>query len=43
MYATLGNLVASPRAGIVFVDFETGTMLSLVGHATIERDSAELM
>ncbi len=42
MYATLGNLLVNPRAGLVFVDFATGTLLSLTGHATIMRDGAEL-
>lgn len=33
MFLTLGNLVADPRAGLLFLDWETGTTLQLTGEA----------
>jgi predicted pyridoxine 5'-phosphate oxidase superfamily flavin-nucleotide-binding protein len=36
MYMTLGNIAASPRAGLLFVDWETGDTLQLTGHATVD-------
>jgi predicted pyridoxine 5'-phosphate oxidase superfamily flavin-nucleotide-binding protein len=38
MFNTLGNLVANPRAGLLFLDFETGDVLQLTGRARVERD-----
>lgn len=38
-YNTIGNLVMDPRAGFLFVDFETGGLLQLTGRATIDWDS----
>jgi ferredoxin-NADP reductase/predicted pyridoxine 5'-phosphate oxidase superfamily flavin-nucleotide-binding protein len=35
-FNTIGNLVVDSRAGLLFVDFETGGMLQLTGHATID-------
>jgi predicted pyridoxine 5'-phosphate oxidase superfamily flavin-nucleotide-binding protein len=35
LFNTLGNFVSNPRAGLVFVDFETGTTLQLTGRAEI--------
>jgi predicted pyridoxine 5'-phosphate oxidase superfamily flavin-nucleotide-binding protein len=35
MFQTLGNIAADPRVGLLFVDFETGTTLSLSGRARI--------
>ncbi len=35
MFNTLGNFVVNPRAGLVFVDFESGMTLQLVGRAKI--------
>jgi len=35
MYNTLGNLTLDPRAGLVFVDFESGHVLQLGGRASI--------
>ncbi len=35
MFCTLGNLELDPRAGLVFVDFETGTTLALTGRALV--------
>jgi uncharacterized protein len=39
-FNTIGNLVLDPRAGLLFVDFETGSLLQLTGRATIDWDSA---
>jgi predicted pyridoxine 5'-phosphate oxidase superfamily flavin-nucleotide-binding protein len=40
-FNTLGNLLGDPRAGLLFVDFATGTLLQLRGIATIDwTDSA---
>ncbi len=36
MYMTLGNLVADGRAGLLFLDWETGDTLQLSGRASIE-------
>ncbi len=38
MFNTLGNLKVNPKAGLLFVDFETGNTLQLVGEATIIWD-----
>ncbi len=38
-FNTIGNLVLDPRAGFLFVDFETGSLLQLTGRATIDWDS----
>ena len=38
-YNTIGNLVVDPRAGLLFVDFETGGLLQLTGRTTIDWDS----
>lgn len=35
MYNTLGNLTVNPRAGLVFVDFESGRTLQLTGRTQI--------
>ncbi len=35
MFQTLGNLTADGRAGLLFVDFRTGTMLQLTGRAVV--------
>ncbi|WP_282128984.1 pyridoxamine 5'-phosphate oxidase family protein [Roseobacter litoralis] len=35
-FNTIGNLLADPRIGIVFVDFDTGSLLHITGHAHIE-------
>jgi uncharacterized protein len=39
MFNTLGNLVANPRCGLLFVDFESGTTLQLRGTATVHGDA----
>jgi predicted pyridoxine 5'-phosphate oxidase superfamily flavin-nucleotide-binding protein len=41
-FNTIGNLVVDPRAGLLFVDFETGGMLQLTGRAEIDWDSPEV-
>jgi ferredoxin-NADP reductase/predicted pyridoxine 5'-phosphate oxidase superfamily flavin-nucleotide-binding protein len=38
-FNTIGNLVLDPRVGLLFVDFETGSLLQLTGRATIDWDS----
>lgn len=43
-FNTFGNLAVNPRAGLLFVDFATGGVLSLAGHAEVmwsgvERDA----
>lgn len=37
-FNTLGNLLGDPRAGLLFVDFESGDLLQLQGTAEIEWD-----
>jgi hypothetical protein len=41
-FNTLGNLSANPKAGLLFVDFETGDLLQLSGDAEIVLDSPEI-
>jgi ferredoxin-NADP reductase/predicted pyridoxine 5'-phosphate oxidase superfamily flavin-nucleotide-binding protein len=41
-YNTIGNLVVDPRAGYLFIDFESGRLLQLTGTASIDWDSDEL-
>ena len=41
-FNTIGNLVVDPRAGLVFVDFETGGLLQLTGRAEIDWDSQQV-
>lgn len=38
-FNTIGNLVLDPRAGLLFVDFETGSLLQLTGTTSIDWDS----
>ena len=38
-FNTIGNLLLDPRVGMLFVDFETGSMLQLTGRASIDWDS----
>lgn len=42
LYNTLGNLVANPRAGLLFVDWRTGDVLQLVGDARVLLDSPRI-
>jgi uncharacterized protein len=41
-FNTLGNLIANPKAGLLFVDFETGDLLQLTGDAEVILDSPEI-
>ena len=41
-YNTIGNLILDPRVGLLFVDFATGSLLQLTGHATIDWDSGDV-
>ncbi|HYW55334.1 MAG TPA: pyridoxamine 5'-phosphate oxidase family protein [Polaromonas sp.] len=41
-FNTLGNIAVSPRAGLLFVDFDNGDLLYLAVHAEIIWDGAEL-
>ncbi|MGI9354553.1 MAG: pyridoxamine 5'-phosphate oxidase family protein, partial [Rhizobiaceae bacterium] len=41
-YNTIDNLVLDPRAGYLFIDFETGSLLQLTGTASIDWNSNEL-
>jgi predicted pyridoxine 5'-phosphate oxidase superfamily flavin-nucleotide-binding protein len=36
MYMTLGNIAANPRAGLLFLEWETGDALQLTGRAAID-------
>lgn len=38
MFRTLGNILANPAVGLLFVDFETGTRLRVNGVASVELD-----
>jgi ferredoxin-NADP reductase len=42
-FNTIGNLVVDPRAGYLFVDFESGSLLQLTGTASIDWDSDPLV
>jgi predicted pyridoxine 5'-phosphate oxidase superfamily flavin-nucleotide-binding protein len=35
MYNTLGNLAGDPRAGLLFIDFESGDLIQTTGRATL--------
>ena len=41
-FNTLGNLALLPRAGLLFIDFATGDVLTLTGHAEVVWDGPEL-
>lgn len=41
-FATLGNFLVNPRAGLIFVDFLTGDVLQMTGAASVDLDSAEI-
>ncbi len=41
-FSTLGNFIVNPRAGLVFVDHETGTVLQLTGSVEVILDSPEI-
>ena len=40
-FNTLGNLVVNPRAGLLFVDFDSGDLLMLTGRAEVLWDKAD--
>jgi hypothetical protein len=41
-FNTLGNFLINPRAGMVFVDFESGDLLQMTGTAEVVLDSPEI-
>jgi predicted pyridoxine 5'-phosphate oxidase superfamily flavin-nucleotide-binding protein len=41
-FNTFGNLLLSPRAGLTFIDFRSGDLLYLTGHAEIIWDGPEV-
>ncbi|MGI9405122.1 MAG: pyridoxamine 5'-phosphate oxidase family protein [Hyphomicrobiaceae bacterium] len=41
-FNTIGNIVLDPRVGLLFIDFETGSLLQLTGTASIDWDSEEV-
>lgn len=41
-FNTLGNLLANPKAGLVFVDFASGDLLQMTGDAQVEIDSPDI-
>jgi len=42
LYMTLGNLQLDARAGVIFIDFATGDLLTLTGRAEVVWDGPEL-
>ncbi|MDJ0785383.1 MAG: pyridoxamine 5'-phosphate oxidase family protein [Myxococcota bacterium] len=38
-FNTIGNMLLDPRAGYLFIDFETGSLLQITGHTRIDWDS----
>ncbi|MDD0972490.1 pyridoxamine 5'-phosphate oxidase family protein [Pseudomonas fontis] len=41
-FNTLGNLLLNPRAGLLFIDFQTGDLLQMSGTAEVLLDSPEI-
>lgn len=41
-FNTLGNFLINPRAGLLFIDFETGDILQLAGTTQVITDSPEI-
>lgn len=41
MYSTLGNIEVHPQAGLVFLDFETGSTLHVTGRAGVDWSSED--
>jgi hypothetical protein len=41
-FNTLGNMQLNPRAGLLFIDFETGDMLQMSGAARVDLDSPDI-
>jgi uncharacterized protein len=42
LFNTFGNLLLNPRAALLFVDFDSGNLLSLTGEAEVLWDAPEL-
>jgi predicted pyridoxine 5'-phosphate oxidase superfamily flavin-nucleotide-binding protein len=42
LFNTIGNLLVAPQAGLLFVDFSTGDLLSLTGEATVAWSGSEV-
>lgn len=42
MFMTLGNLMVDDRAGLLFIDFDTGDLLTLTGHAQVVWDGPDV-
>ncbi len=42
-YNTIGNLVLDPRAGYLFMDFETGSLLQITGDTSMDWETDELV
>jgi predicted pyridoxine 5'-phosphate oxidase superfamily flavin-nucleotide-binding protein len=43
LFNTLGNIQANPRVGLLFVDFEQGSLLTLAGQARILWEGPEVL
>lgn len=41
-FNTLGNIVLNPRAGLLFIDFQTGDLLQMSGSAEVLLDDPEI-
>jgi len=41
-FNTLGNILVNPRAGLVFIDFETGDLLQMSGSAQVILDDPQI-
>ncbi|WP_213947557.1 pyridoxamine 5'-phosphate oxidase family protein [Luteibacter sp. dw_328] len=41
-FNTLGNFLINPRAGLIFVDFHSGDVLQMTGHAEVVLDAPEI-
>ena len=41
-FNTLGNILINPRAGLLFIDFETGDMLHLTGEARVVLEGPDI-
>ncbi|MBP2446737.1 pyridoxamine 5'-phosphate oxidase family protein [Rhizobium leguminosarum] len=41
-FNTLGNFLVNPKAGLVFIDFETGDLLQMTGKVEVLLDSPEI-
>ena len=42
MFQTLGNIAVDPRVGLLFPDWETGSVLQLTGRAHIVWDEEQI-